>query len=391
MALFSLQNNLFSLPMLNSTVSTKSLPSVTTRRATIFGSTLLLLNLSNLNSTPLALPQLLLDDELQQQEDHVVQLFQDTSLSVVFIKDIELAKVSKSFSKGVVLDEDEDAKVEGSGSGFIWDKFGHIVTNYHVVSKLATDTSGLQRCKVFLVDAKGNSFYREGKIIGFDPAYDLAVLKVDVDGYQVKPANLGQSNNLRVGQSCFAIGNPYGYENTLTTGVVSGLGREIPSPNGGAIRGAIQTDAAINAGNLTLIDVHSVGTSTSSNYQSSCKTETKFCKRTWTSTMPVISIFISTDGYIILGKYKAQVRSTWQIHFVLPKRGKKIYSSENNLGNSGGPLIDSYGHVIGVNTATFTKKGTGMSSGVNFAIPIDTVVRTVPYLIVYGTPYSNRF
>ncbi|XP_014517700.1 protease Do-like 5, chloroplastic [Vigna radiata var. radiata] len=307
MALFSLQNNLFPLPMLNSTVSAKSLPSVTTRRATIFGSTLLLLNFSNLNSTPLALPQLLLDDELQQQEDHVVQLFQDTSLSVVFIKDIELAKVPKSFSKGVVLDEDEDAKVEGSGSGFIWDTFGHIVTNYHVVSKLATDTSGLQRCKVFLVDAKGNSFYREGKIIGFDPAYDLAVLKVDVDGYQVKPANLGQSNNLRVGQSCFAIGNPYGYENTLTTGVVSGLGREIPSPNGGAIRGAIQTDAAINAG------------------------------------------------------------------------------------NSGGPLIDSYGHVIGVNTATFTKKGTGMSSGVNFAIPIDTVVRTVPYLIVYGTPYSNRF
>lgn len=160
---------------------------------------------------------------------------------------------------------------------------------------------------VFLVDAKGNSFYREGKIIGFDPAYDLAVLKVDVDGCEIKPANLGQSNNLRVGQSCFAIGNPYGYENTLTTGVVSGLGREIPSPNGGAIRGAIQTDAAINAG------------------------------------------------------------------------------------NSGGPLINSYGRVIGVNTATFTKKGSGMSSGVNFAIPIDTVVRTVPYLIVYGTPYSNRF
>jgi len=76
MALFSLQNNLFPLPMLNYSSSTKSLPSVTTRRATIFGSTLLFLNLPNLNSTPLALPQLLLDDELQQQEDRVVQLFQ---------------------------------------------------------------------------------------------------------------------------------------------------------------------------------------------------------------------------------------------------------------------------------------------------------------------------
>lgn len=118
---------------------------------------------------------------------------------------------------------------------------------------------------------------------------------------------IGTSRELRVGQSCFAIGNPYGYENTLTTGVISGLGREIPSPNGKAIRGAIQTDAAINAG------------------------------------------------------------------------------------NSGGPLIDSYGHVIGVNTATFTRKGTGMSSGVNFAIPIDIVVRVVPYLIVYGTPYTDRY
>ncbi|XP_057739055.1 protease Do-like 5, chloroplastic isoform X4 [Arachis stenosperma] len=231
-----------------------------------------------------------------------LRLSQETSPSVVFIKDIELR----------MLDEDEnaDAKVQGTGSGFIWDQFGHVVTNYHVVAKLATDTSGLQRCKVFLVDAKGNSFYSEGKIIGFDPAYDLAVLKIDVDGHEIRPVVLGQSNKLHVGQSCFAIGNPYGYENTLTTGVVSGLGREIPSPNGGAIKGAIQTDADINAG------------------------------------------------------------------------------------NSGGPLIDSYGHVIGVNTATFTRKaisGSGMSSGVNFAIPIDTVLRTVPYLIVYGTPYSNRF
>ncbi|KAF8408857.1 hypothetical protein HHK36_004926 [Tetracentron sinense] len=231
---------------------------------------------------------------------------QETSPSVVFIKDIEIVKASKS-SKKETLTDDENVKVEGTGSGFIWDKTGHIVTNYHVVAKLATDTSGLQRCKVFLVDSSGNSFSKEGKIIGVDLAYDLAVLKVDVEGDELKPALLGTSRDLRVGQSCFAIGNPYGYENTLTTGVVSGLGREIPSPNGKAIRGAIQTDAAINAG------------------------------------------------------------------------------------NSGGPLIDSYGHVIGVNTATFTRKGTGISSGVNFAIPIDSVVRTVPYLIVYGTPYSNRY
>ncbi|KAK8618594.1 hypothetical protein V6N13_132581 [Hibiscus sabdariffa] len=245
--------------------------------------------------------------ELDQEEDRLVHLFQDTSPSVVFIEDLELAKIPKSSSKEDMVSEDEDAKVQGTGSGFIWDKFGHIVTNYHVVDKLATDQTGLQRCKVFLVDARGTSFYKQGKLVGIDPANDLAVLKVDAEGYELKPVAIGTSRDLRVGQSCFAIGNPFGYENTLTTGVVSGLGREIPSPNGRAIRGAIQTDAAINSG------------------------------------------------------------------------------------NSGGPLIDSYGHVIGVNTATFTRKGTGISSGVNFAIPIDTVVRLVPYLIVYGTPYSNRF
>ncbi|CAA3027730.1 protease Do-like 5, chloroplastic [Olea europaea subsp. europaea] len=245
-------------------------------------------------------------DELQQEEDRDVQLFQGTSSSVVFIKDLELAKIPKSTSE-TLLAEDENAKVQGTGSGFIWDKFGHIVTNYHVVAKLATDRSGLQLCKVSLVDANSNSITSEGKIVGFDPDYDLAVLKVDLKGNELKPVTLGTSRHLHVGQSCFAIGNPYGYENTLTTGVISGLGREIPSPNGKSIRGAIQTDAAINAG------------------------------------------------------------------------------------NSGGPLIDSYGHVIGINTATFTRKGTGMSSGVNFAIPIDTVVRIIPYLIVYGTPYTDRY
>ncbi|XWS12345.1 hypothetical protein CRYUN_Cryun37aG0081800 [Craigia yunnanensis] len=284
---------------------------ITRRRAVVSGSTVAMASLLHLYDpisslySANALQQQ--QEELDQEEDRIVRLFQETSPSVVFIKDLELAKLPKRSSKEDTLAEDEDAKVEGTGSGFIWDKFGHIVTNYHVIDKLATDQSGLQRCKVFLVDARGASFYKEGKIVGIDPAYDLAVLKVDIEGYELKPVVLGTSRDLRVGQSCFAIGNPFGYENTLTTGVVSGLGREIPSPNGKAIRGAIQTDAAINAG------------------------------------------------------------------------------------NSGGPLIDSYGHVIGVNTATFTRKGTGVSSGVNFAIPIDTVVRTVPYLIVYGTPYSDRF
>ncbi|KAF3604307.1 hypothetical protein F2Q69_00033422 [Brassica cretica] len=220
--------------------------------------------------------------------------------TVIF--DIELPKTSSDESN-----VEENAKIEGTGSGFVWDNLGHIVTNYHVIAKLATDQSGLQRCKVSLVDAMGTRFTKDGKIVGLDPDNDLAVLKIETEGRELKPVALGTSSDLRVGQSCFAIGNPYGYENTLTIGVLSGLGREIPSPNGKSIREAIQTDADINSG------------------------------------------------------------------------------------NSGGPLLDSYGHTIGVNTATFTRKGTGMSSGVNFAIPIDTVVRTVPYLIVYGTAYRDRF
>ncbi|XP_062012717.1 protease Do-like 5, chloroplastic [Rosa rugosa] len=284
---------------------------LTKRRALLLGPTALVASLLHfynpISSQPSAIALQQLQDELQQEEDRAVNLFQETSPSVVYIKDIEIDKSLKGSPTAVSQSEDDNAKVEGTGSGFIWDKFGHIVTNYHVVAKLATDQTGLQRCKVYMVDAMGNGFSSEGKIVGLDASRDLAVLKVDIEGHELKPVVLGTSSDLRVGQTCFAIGNPYGYENTLTIGVVSGLGREIPSPDGNAIKGAIQTDAAINAG------------------------------------------------------------------------------------NSGGPLIDSYGHVIGVNTSTFTRKGSGTSSGVNFAIPVDSVVRTVPYLIVYGTPYSNRF
>ncbi|XP_048491302.1 protease Do-like 5, chloroplastic isoform X2 [Beta vulgaris subsp. vulgaris] len=257
--------------------SVSSSPCRITRRKTIFFSASLLtlsLNLSPNSPTPLLSAGAQELDE--QEETTLIRLFEETSPSVVFIEVLQLSNNSNN-SKDISLADRSDVKVEGTGSGFLWDNFGHIVTNYHVVAKLATDTSGLQYCKVTLGDGQGNKISTEAKIIGFDPTYDLAVLKFDYQGNDLKPALLGTSRDLRVGQNCFAIGNPYGYENTLTTGVVSGLGREIPSPNGQAIRGAIQTDAAINAG------------------------------------------------------------------------------------NSGGPLIDSYGHVIGVNTATFTRKVTGTS------------------------------
>uniref|UniRef100_A0A7N0VH80 Protease Do-like 5, chloroplastic n=1 Tax=Kalanchoe fedtschenkoi TaxID=63787 RepID=A0A7N0VH80_KALFE len=161
-------------------------------------------------------------DEFDQEEDRVVNIFQASSQSVVFIKDIELPKGSSNASNDNVLGEDDNTVVEGTGSGFIWDKYGHIVTNYHVIAKLASDQYGRQRCKVYLVDTRGNSISREAKLVGFDAAFDLAVLKVDVEGPELKPIVLGTSHDLRVGQSCFAIGNPYGYANTLTTGVKYG-------------------------------------------------------------------------------------------------------------------------------------------------------------------------
>ena len=133
-------------------------------------------------------------------------------------------------------------------------------------------------------------------LVGVDPDHDLAVLKVEqVPGQGLRPLALGTSGDLRVGQSVFAIGNPFGLDQTLTTGVISGLEREIRADTGRRIDGVIQTDAAINPG------------------------------------------------------------------------------------NSGGPLLDSAGRVIGINTAIAGR--TGQSSGVGFAVPVDTVNEVVPLLI----------
>eukprot|EP00249_Psilotum_nudum_P020205 c27603_g1_i3 orf=446-1264(-) len=177
-------------------------------------------------------------DELREQEDRVVHLFEEATKSVVCIKDVEVLRKT-----GI-----QDVKVEGIGSGFIWDRFGHIVTNYHVVAKLANDRSGNHQSQVVLLGLDGKSITKEAQLIGIDPAYDLAVLKINAPENMLQPVPIGLSKSLKVGQNCYAIGNPYGYEHTLTSGVVSGLGREIPSPIGKLINGAIQTDAAINAG-----------------------------------------------------------------------------------------------------------------------------------------------
>ena len=175
----------------------------------------------------------------------------------------------------------------GQGSGFIWDKRGRIVTNAHVLQ-------GANRAEVILKDQSE----WQARLLGYSLDHDLAVLEIDAPEELLSPVAIGTSADLRVGQWVFAIGNPFALDQTLTTGVVSGLGREIQSRSARMIRDVIQTDAAVNPG------------------------------------------------------------------------------------NSGGPLLDSAGRLIGVNTAI--RSNAGDSAGISFAVPVDTVNWVVPQLIRSG-------
>jgi S1-C subfamily serine protease len=127
---------------------------------------------------------------------------------------------------------------EGAGSGVVLDRHGHVLTNFHVVE-------GAREIQVMLHDGSSHS----GRVVGVDPATDVAVIKVDAPAGTLQPANFGTSHDLRVGQRVFAIGNPFGLERTLTTGIISSLNRSLPTKTGRTIKSIIQTDAAINPGN----------------------------------------------------------------------------------------------------------------------------------------------
>ena len=126
----------------------------------------------------------------------------------------------------------------GTGTGFVWDERGHIVTNFHVIQ-------GASAARVTLAD---QTSYR-AELVGAFPDRDLAVLRVEAPKAKMPALPIGTSRDLQVGQRVFAIGNPFGLDQTLTTGIVSALGREIESATRRMIRGVIQTDAAINPGN----------------------------------------------------------------------------------------------------------------------------------------------
>jgi len=120
---------------------------------------------------------------------------------------------------------DEQEVAAGSGSGFVWDELGHIVTNFHVV----------QGARSLRVTFQGQKTF-DGRLVGVEPRKDIAVLKVDVPRELLKPVTVGQHANLDVGQKAIAIGNPFGLDHTLTTGVISALGRQVQGVGGVTIR-----------------------------------------------------------------------------------------------------------------------------------------------------------
>lgn len=212
--------------------------------------------------------------DLAQSEQSTIALFEAAAPSVVQV-----------VSRSTVLTPFQIAEQIGAGSGFVWDRDGYVVTNNHVADA--------QEIMVRLPNGEDV----RATVVGRAPQYDIAVLRLARRPH-VAPLAIGTSADLKVGQSVFAIGNPFGLDHTLTAGIVSALGRRLPLPDGRELSDVIQTDAAINPG------------------------------------------------------------------------------------NSGGPLLDSAGRVIGINTAIYSPSGA--SSGVGFAIPIDTVRRVVPELIRNG-------
>ncbi|PHT89674.1 Protease Do-like 8, chloroplastic [Capsicum annuum] len=176
-------------------------------------------------------------------EERVVELFEKNTYGVVNIFDVTL-RPTLNVTGMVEIPE-------GNGSGAIWDKEGHIVTNYHVIgnslSKNPSRGQVVARVNILAADGVQKNF--EGKLIGADRAKDLAVLKVEASEDLLRPIRIGESSSLKVGQQCLAIGNPFGFDHTLTVGVISGLNRDIYSQTGVTIGGGIQTDAAINPGN----------------------------------------------------------------------------------------------------------------------------------------------
>ncbi|MDQ2077681.1 S1C family serine protease [Marinimicrobium sp. ABcell2] len=171
-----------------------------------------------------------LPDFATEDERNTIEIFEYASPSVVYVTNQQLVRDPRSFNLQTVP--------RGAGTGFVWNEDGYIVTNFHVIE-------GARQIIITLPDQST----WPAKVVGLAPERDLAVLRIDAPEKQLHPLLRGDSSKLSVGHKVLAIGNPFGLDATLTTGVVSALGREIDAPNRRRIRNVIQTDAAINPGN----------------------------------------------------------------------------------------------------------------------------------------------
>jgi len=167
---------------------------------------------------------------LTAEESRDIRLFESAAPAVAYIF---TAKVPSGYAP-----EPENLMPAGAGSGFVWDREGHIVTNNHVVE-------GADAVAVKL--DQGDPL--PARVIGRTPDFDLAVLKLDKVPKNLKPIPIGRSSDLQIGQKVYAIGNPFGLDRTLTTGIISATGRRLPTARGREVPGVIQTDTAINPGN----------------------------------------------------------------------------------------------------------------------------------------------
>lgn len=167
---------------------------------------------------------------LAEDEKSTIELFENSRDSVVFITTRQ--RVMDAWTRNIF------SVPSGTGSGFIWDDQGHIITNLHVIK-------GASEATVRLADGRDY----KASLVGASPTHDIAVLKIGISFQRPVPVPIGSSHDLKVGQKVFAIGNPFGLDWTLTTGIVSALDRSLPGGDGRTIDNLIQTDAAINPGN----------------------------------------------------------------------------------------------------------------------------------------------
>jgi len=169
------------------------------------------------------------------EENEAIRIFKDAKDSVVNVDTVVLRR-----GADFRIQEEQTE----TGSGFVWDASGHVVTNYHVIKAAYLKPNQLS-LRVVMADRSS----RKASVVAVAPDYDLAVIRILDSGDNFKPLKLGQSNGLLVGQKAYAIGNPFGLSLSMTKGIISALDREIDSPSGRPIPGAIQIDAPINPGN----------------------------------------------------------------------------------------------------------------------------------------------